>query len=189
MSRRSWMRALLLVPLGLLAGCSLFGPVREPIPLVDQVDLPRFMGDWYVIGFIPIFLEKDAHNGIETYRLDEDGSIATTYRYRDGAFDAPLKASHPRGFVAPDTGNALWGMQFIWPFKGEYRIVHLEPDYSVTIIARNARDYVWLMAREPEMDPARFAHYRELIAGMGYDVGDFVRHPQRWPEREPRPPL
>lgn len=173
----------------LLGGCAVFGPAREPIPLVPQVDLPRFMGDWYVIGFIPIFAERDAHNGIETYALNPDGSIATTYRYRDGSFDAPLTVNRPKGFVEPDTGNALWGMQFLWPFKGEFRIVHLEPDYSVTIIARNKRDYVWLLSRTPEMSDAAFARYRDLIAGMGYDATKFVRHPQRWPEAEPRPPL
>ena len=173
----------------LSTGCSLPGARRDPIPLVAQVDLPRFMGHWYVIGFIPIFLEQDAHNGIETYVLAQDGSIATTYRYRDGGFDAPLETRRPRGFVEPDTGNALWGMQFIWPFKGEFRIVHLEPDYSVTIIARNARDYVWLLAREPVMNDARFERYRGLIAAMGYDAAQFVRQPQRWPEAEARPPL
>lgn len=183
------MKILLLVACSLLGACASFGPARDPIPLVSAVDLPRFMGDWYVIGFIPIFLEKDAHNGIESYALNADGSIATAYRYRDGAFDAPLKTNRPKGFVVPDTNNALWGMQFLWPFKGEFRIVHLEPDYSVTIIARNARDYVWLMARRSEMDTAEFERYTRLIAGMGYDVSAFRRHPQRWPEAEPRPPL
>lgn len=173
----------------MLSACSVLGPQREPIPLVPQVDLPRFMGDWYVIGFIPIFPERNAHNGIESYALDADGSIATTYRFRDKAFDGPLKTSHPRGFVVADTGNALWGMQFLWPFKGEFRIVHLEPDYSVTIIARNKRDYVWLMARTPEMREADYERYRAQIGAMGYDLREFKRHPQRWPEAAPRPPL
>lgn len=183
------MKALLLLGSLLLSGCAVFGPAREPIPLVPAVDLPRFMGDWYVIGFIPIFPERDAHNGIESYALNPDGSIATTYRYRKGSFDAPLVTNTPKGFVEPGTQNALWGMQFLWPFRGEFRIVHLEPDYSVTIIARNARDYVWLLARRPDMSDAAFERYRALIANMGYDAREFRRQPQRWPEAEPRPPL
>lgn len=176
------MRPLTLVLALLLGGCALLGPTREPIPLVAQVDLPRFMGDWYVIGFIPIFPERNAHNGIERYALNPDGSIATTYRFRDGSFTAPVETHQPKGFVVENTGNALWGMQFIWPFRGEYRIAHLEPDYSVTIVARNARDYVWLLARSPDMDEARYEHYRGLIGRMGYDLAKFKRHPQRWPE-------
>jgi apolipoprotein D and lipocalin family protein len=36
-------------------------------------------------------------------------------------------------------------------------VAHLEPDYSVTIIARSARDYVWLLARKPDMSDADYA--------------------------------
>ena len=166
----------------LLSSCSLFAAKREPIPLASSVDLERFMGDWYVIAFIPIFPERNAHNGIERYALNPDGTIATTYRFRDGAFDGPLKVNRPLGFVRENTNNALWGMQFIWPFKGEYRIAHLESDYSVTIIARSARDYVWLLARKPEMSDQDYARYKSLIETMGYDMSELKRVPQKWPE-------
>lgn len=166
----------------LSAGCSLWRSPQPPIPLVPAVDLPRFMGDWYVIGFIPISLERNAHNGIEHYDLRPDGSIATTYRFRDGSFEAPLTVYHPSAVVEPNSGNALWGMQFVWPLRSEYRIVHLEPDYSVTIVGRTARDYVWLMARTPTMSDADYNRYRDQIAAMGYDMSGFVRQPQRWPE-------
>ena len=49
------------------------------MPVVDYVDLERFMGDWYVIATIPTFLEKDAYNPVETYKRDDDGTIATTF--------------------------------------------------------------------------------------------------------------
>ena len=31
--------------------------------VVDRVDLPRFMGDWYVIANIPTLIERGAHQG------------------------------------------------------------------------------------------------------------------------------
>ena len=57
------------------------------MPTVAKVDLPRFMGDWYVIANIPTFIETGAHNAVESYALAEDGSIETTFTFRDGAFD------------------------------------------------------------------------------------------------------
>ncbi|HME70641.1 MAG TPA: lipocalin family protein [Myxococcota bacterium] len=42
------------------------------------MDLRSFIGDWYVIAHIPAWLEKDAHKAVESYRLEADGSIATT---------------------------------------------------------------------------------------------------------------
>ena len=182
------MRALLSATVLLIA--SILMPLHakdSPVPLVPQVDLPRYMGDWYVIGVIPTFVEVGAHNAIESYALNADGTIATTFRRRDGSFNGKLKVNKPTGFVREGTGNALWGMQFIWPFKGEFRIAHLEPDYSVTIIGRSKLDYVWLMARQPTMADADFNRYQQLIASWGYDVSKFERVPQRWPEATPSP--
>ncbi len=161
----------------LLAGCQASPP---PLETVDSVDLERFMGDWYVIANIPTFAEKGAHNAVETYRLDDDGTIATTFTFRKDAFDGPEKQYNPRGYVRDTRSNAEWGMQFIWPFKGDYRIIYLEDDYSATIIGRNKRDYVWLMAREPQMSEENYANAVQLIVDAGYDVSDLQRVPQRW---------
>jgi apolipoprotein D and lipocalin family protein len=89
-----------------------------------------------VIASIPTFLEKDAYNALESYRLEADGTIATTFTFRAGAFDGEEKRYTPRGFVLDRSSNARWGMQFVWPIKADYRIVYLAPDYSQTVIAR-----------------------------------------------------
>ena len=126
-------RSLLLAALG-LTGCQ--SVQHPPLAQVANVDLARFMGDWYVIANIPTFIEKDAYNAVESYRLAPDGSIATTFTFRAGGFDGKLKRYTPRGFVLDRTSNAVWGMQFIWPVKADYRIAWLAPDYSETVIAR-----------------------------------------------------
>ena len=161
----------------MLSGCK---DAAAPLATVAYVDIERFMGDWYVIANIPTFLEKDAYNPVESYALNEDGSIATTFVFRKGAFDGPRKEYNPKGFVRDTDSNAVWGMQFIWPVKGDYRIVYLAEDYSVTIIGRNKRDFVWLMARTPQIDDAEYERLRELIANMGYDVSKLQKAPQSW---------
>lgn len=165
----------------LLPGSALMAGSREPIPLVPRVELPRFMGDWYVIAFVPTFIDRGGHNQLENYRLSDDGTIATTFTFRKDSFDGKEKRYTPTGHVREGSNNALWGMQFVWPIKSEYRIVHLEPDYSVSIVARNKRDYVWLLSRKPQMDPAAYMRYQGLIAAMGYDLAKLERVPQRWP--------
>lgn len=161
----------------MLSGCK---DAAAPLATVAYVDIERFMGDWYVIANIPTFLEKDAYNPVESYALNEDGSIATTFVFRKGGFDGPRKEYNPKGFVRDTGSNAVWGMQFIWPVKGDYRIVYLAEDYSVTIIGRNKRDFVWLMARTPQIDDAEYERLRELIANMGYDVSKLQKAPQSW---------
>lgn len=151
---------------------------REPIPTVAQVDLPRFMGKWYVIASIPTFLEKDAYNAVESYSLNSDGTIATTFTFRRGALDGPVKVMKPRGWVR-DSTHSVWAMQFIWPFKAQYLIAYLDNDYSETIIARNSRDYVWIMARAPTIGESEYGRLVARVSNLGYDASKLRRVPQR----------
>lgn len=165
-----------LVPvLGLLGGCA--SASRPAIPTVAAVDLPRFMGDWYVIAHIPTWIERNACDAVESYALAPDGTVATTFTFRAGGPGGPLKRYAPVGFVRDRGSNATWGMQFIWPFKAEYLIAYLDAGYTQTIIARNARDYVWIMARTPEIPAADYARHVEQLRAWGYDVTKLRRVP------------
>jgi len=168
-------RAFVLVLLA-LAGCA----TPSPMPTVERVDLARFMGDWYVIANIPTFLERGAHNAVESYRLDEDGTIATRFTFRAGSFDGAARSYNPRGFVLDPASNALWGMQFVWPVKADYRIVYVAPGYSQTVIAREKRDYVWIMARTPAIEEAEYQRLLGIVVSLGYDPARVQKVPQRW---------
>lgn len=171
------------IPLLLLlaSGCA---PSLPPLKTVDRVDLQRFMGDWYVIANIPTFIEKGAHNAVESYRLEDDGTVATTFTFRQGGFDGPVKTYTPRGFVRDTASNAVWGMRFIWPFKAEYLIIYLNEDYTQTIIGRSKRDYLWIMARTPEIPDEDYARLVADLAARGYDVSKIEKVPQSWPQRQ-----
>jgi apolipoprotein D and lipocalin family protein len=175
MSRRTCTVALLGF---LLFGCR----SGAPMPTVAQVDLQRYQGDWYVIAAIPSFPERHAYDAVESYSLQPDGRIQVTFRYRDGSFTAPVKTLHPVGTVRPGRGQAIWGMQFIWPIEAEYLVVYLDSDYQTVIVGRSKRDYVWIMAREPLLTEPVYAHLVERVAALGYDVGKLRKVPQRWPE-------
>lgn len=161
----------------LLAGCATSS--MPPVNTVAKVDLTSFMGDWYVIAHIPTSIEKEAYNAIENYKLNSDGSIATTFTFNKAAFDGEAKKYQPKGFVVPNTGNALWGMQFIWPIKAEYKIAYLDKDYQTTIIARTARDYVWIMARKPHLEATEYKQLTDYVAALGYDMTKLRLVPQR----------
>ena len=163
----------------LAAGCQ-SAPQHPPLRLVDKVDLARFMGDWYVIASIPTFIEEGAHNAIESYRLDADGTIATTFTFHKDGFDGEPRRYTPRGFVLDRESNAVWGMQFVWPVKADYRIVYLAPDYSASVIAREKRDYAWIMARTPSISEAQYRQLAGLLAAQGYDISKLRKVPQKW---------
>jgi apolipoprotein D and lipocalin family protein len=111
--------------------------------------------------------------------MRDDGKIQTTFRQRKGSFDAPIDTMRPVGTVRAGTNNAVWGMQFIWPIKAEYVIVYLNDDYTQTIIGRSARDYVWIMARTPQISETDYAAHVERLRVLGYDTSKLRRIPQR----------
>jgi apolipoprotein D and lipocalin family protein len=171
------MRILLAVMIMIvLPGC---GAAREPITTVAHVDLERFMGRWYVIANIPTSLERDAHNAIESYQLEPDGTIATTFTFNKGAFDGPARRYTPRGFVKDRQSNAVWGMRFVWPVKSDYRIVHVDETYTVTVIGRQKRDYVWIMARTPAIPDDDYQDLLQIVAREGYDMSKVRRVPHQ----------
>jgi apolipoprotein D and lipocalin family protein len=184
------MRTLLRIATLSLAAALLGCDDTPTLAPVAQVDLHRFMGDWYVIAHIPARPERNAYNAVESYALDDKGRVQTTFRYRDGGFDAPLETMRPVGYVRPDTNNAVWGMRVVWPIKAEYVIAYLDEAYTTTIIGRSKRDYAWIMARTPTMDDAAYEGLLVRLEGMGYARSAVRRVPQQWPEtRTDRPPL
>ena len=158
-----------------LSGCS----SNPPIINEKFVDLNKFMGDWYVIANIPTFIEEGAHNAIETYKKNPDGTIATTFSFNDGSFNGEKKIYNPTGFVLDDKSNAIWEMQFLWPFKSDYRIMYVDKDYKNTIIGRIKRDYVWIMSRTPIISDAEYKKLVKIIEGQKYDVSKIKIVPQQ----------
>ncbi|MDE2295315.1 MAG: lipocalin family protein [Gammaproteobacteria bacterium] len=177
---RPWLNVAASAAVLLIAGCT---TSRPPIPTVAHVDLHRFMGDWYVIAATPTFIDKNAYDAVESYRLAPDGTIETTYTFRDGAFDGPVKTLRPRARVLDRGGNARWGMQFLWPFRAQYLIAYVSKDYDATVIARDARDYVWIMARTPTISVGEYRKLRAVVGSLGYDVAKLRLYPQRWPAK------
>ena len=167
----------------LLQACS-HAP-EMPLPRAKNVDLNRFMGDWYVVANIPTFIEQGAHNAIESYAMNKDGSIATTFSFNQDEFNGELNIYKPTGYVS-NNSNSEWGMQFIWPFKAEYIIAYLSDDYQHTIIARSARDYLWVMSRSPILDDRVYQSLLQHSVDMGYPREKIQKVPQqiRSPQNE-----
>ena len=165
------------------AGCA--APRKPPLQSLDrEIDLARFMGRWYVLGHIPIdnFLasEADAFNAVEEYELANDGSISTTFTFREGSFDGPAKKLAPTGFVHDERTNTEWRMQFLWPFKSAYLILYLDENYEKTIIGVPDRSHAWIMARTPELPDGEYERLVTELQRLGYDLTGLREVPQRW---------
>lgn len=172
--------ALLLIMMNMLSSCT---PKQDTIPTVGKVDIERFMGDWYVIANIPTLVEKGAHNAIESYQLRKNGDIAATFTFNADSFEGKRKQYNPVARIQDSDTNATWDMQFIWPFKAEYKIVYLDVDYQHTIIGRSKRDYLWIMSRQSQLSDPAYQKLLSVIETLGYDIDKIQKVPQRWPKQ------
>lgn len=166
--------------LAFLSGCA----SRAPLPTPKHVDLDRFMGAWFVVGYTPILVDTEAYNAVEHYYREGDLRIATTYQFRKGGFDGNLKTYTPVGTVHNTESNAEWRMQFVWPFKAKYVILYVSADYQRTIIAHPNRKYAWIMQRDPQISDAEYGAMLDRLEVVGFDRADIQRVPHDW-SKEP----
>ncbi len=176
--------AALIVSLCFMSGCA---SSNTPLPTPENVDLEKFMGVWFVHGYTPILVDNKAHNAVEHYYLNDKNQVETTYRFRDGGFDGELKTYTPKGFPEEDDpSQARWQMQFLWPFKSDYVILHVSEDYEHTIIGHPSRKYAWVMTRSYDLDEEIYRSLLEILKDAGYDTSIVQRLPQDWSNENER---
>lgn len=176
---KSALFTILLCPVVLLCGCLSTSPKKVPLKTVAYVDLPRFMGDWYVIGTIPWIVEKNNVGTMDIYKMRPDGRIDITYAFHKNDLSAKHQEMHAVGTVLDTKTNARWGVQFIWPFKAPYLVIDLAPDYSTTTIGYPSRDLIWIMARTPTLSESTYQSLLQKAAGQGYDINRIIKVPQK----------
>jgi apolipoprotein D and lipocalin family protein len=158
-------------------GCA---SVDTPLRTVPHVDLPRYMGDWFVIGEIPYFAEKDCVDSIESYALRPDGDIDNWFTCRKKTFAAPMKRKVTTvAKVTDKTTNAEWRVEFFKILAIKYLIVDLDPDYQWVAVGHPSRSYGWIMARKKTLDETTYQHILQRLGNQGYDTSKFAKVPQK----------
>lgn len=146
--------------------------------LAPSVDLPRYMGRWYIVANIPYFAEKNFVGSYAEWKLRDDGKIDDSYYAHENTFDSPLKHYQFTDSIVPGTNNAQWSVRVFWPIYATQKTLYVDPDYQYTIIGYPDRKLGWIFARSPTISDAK---YRELLGRldeMGYDISRFRRVPQ-----------
>lgn len=116
------------------------------------IDIPRFMGRWYVAANIPTIIEVGASNCVESYKWDEANQmIKVFFDYVSKGSSTPSQ-SLMRARIANGPINSQWALNFklgiYLPFDLTYLIVDVAEDYSWAIIGVPDRSYFWVLVRE-----------------------------------------
>lgn len=166
-----------------LTGCSNDPPNINPranVPLATvPVDLPRYMGRWYVIANIPYFAERDMVGSRAEWKLRDDGKIDDSFYGHKKTFDSPEKHYQFLDTPVAGSGGGEWSVQLFWPVHVTQLTLYVDPDYRYTLLGYPNKKLGWIFSREPDMSDDTYRSLLARLDAMGYDTSQFKRVPQR----------
>jgi apolipoprotein D and lipocalin family protein len=147
------------------------------VQVVKEVDLNRYIGKWYEIALIPVWFQKDCYSGSTAeYSLTEGGEINVVNRCctREGT----LKEANGRAWMVDKNCPAKLKVGFFsvlgfFPFKGDYWIIDLDPEYRYVVIGHPTRKLGWILSRTPALPQETLNGIAERLTQNGYNFSDF----------------
>lgn len=150
------------------------GDDKPPLQTVPSVDLQRYMGTWYEIAAFPQKFQKGCHCTRADYEMTDKGYVRVINSCRKDSAGGRGKIARGKAFVVEETGNAKLKVQFFWPFRGDYWIIELPDDYSHVVVGAPDREYLWILARTPQIDEALYQEIVARCAEKSFDVARLV---------------
>ena len=147
---------------------------EAPLSVVSIVDLNRYLGKWYEIARYPAWFQKGCVRATAQYSLLDNGKIQVVNRCYKDSLDGALKESKGKAEVVDTTTNAKLKVWFFWPFKGDYWVIDLSPDYQWAVVGEPSRKYLWILSRTPVMDETVYQGILERLPGKGYDPDKLI---------------
>mgnify|MGYP001169698779 CR=1 FL=1 len=156
-----------------LAACTGVPDGIEPVTAFDQ---NRYLGTWHEIARLDHRFERGLSQVTATYRTNPDGSIAVLNRGFDSEKSEWREAEGVARFVqSPDVAHLK--VSFFGPFYGSYIVFELGEDYDYAFVSGFNHDYLWLLARTPQISNTLREQFLATITERGFDPAGLV-----WPD-------
>jgi apolipoprotein D and lipocalin family protein len=155
------------------------------------IDLDRYAGEWFQIVeatgdnsalfAIANGVSKPCY-GVRVRYVVDDGALRLTNSCNEGGFDGRL--IEISGVARPtDPRNSRLKVRFdpwyLRPFTFDYWIIHVDPDYTLAILASPQSKGVTILSRTPRISPGEMAQARQVASVLGYDFTKTRLTPQR----------
>ncbi|HEU4622291.1 MAG TPA: lipocalin family protein [Burkholderiaceae bacterium] len=159
--------------------------IAQPVVTVSHVDLDRYVGHWYEIARYPNRFQAQCLGQVTadyTKLPDNELRVVNRCKTSNGKEDEAIGQAR----VVDRQTNAKLKVRFaprwlsflpwVW---GDYWIIDLAPDYSYAVVGDPKREYLWILAREPNMSEPVWLAITQRLGTQGYDPSRLVRttHP------------
>ncbi|MEM8935699.1 MAG: lipocalin family protein [Pseudomonadota bacterium] len=141
-----------------------------PLTTAASVDIERYLGRWYEIARFPNSFEENCEGVTADYAWRDDGLISVVNTCRQGAPDGEPDVANGRARVVDAATNAKLEVSFFGPFWGDYWILSLADDYSLSLVGEPSGRYLWILARTPIISEGVREEALSTLAALGYNT-------------------
>jgi apolipoprotein D and lipocalin family protein len=158
--------------LALLAGCT---GVPKGVAPVGGFELERYLGKWYEIARLDHRFERGLSRVSAEYLRREDGGVDVINRGYDAKADL-WKQADGRAYFVDDPAVGHLKVSFFGPFYSSYVIFELDREnYRYAFVSGPDTDYLWLLARTPQVEPALYERFIQRATELGFDTAGLIR--------------
>ncbi len=145
---------------------------NTPLPVVESIDLARYMGTWYEIAHIPNYPQKGCTDTTVHYSLNDSGAFDLVNTCWKSGKSKPYRGSARR---VEASSSAKFRVKFYVFFGGDYWITDLDPDYRWAVVGAPGRDHLWIISREQTLDATVYQGILLRARALGFDTDKLTR--------------
>lgn len=154
----------------LVGGCA---SLPDGVTPIQNFNLERYLGTWYEIARLDHSFERGLTDVTATYTRRDDGGIKVLNRGYDPDKNKWKQATGKAYFVdTPDKG--FLKVSFFGPFYGAYVIFWLDKNYQYAFVSGPDRDYLWLLARSPQVPKEIIEKFHQKANALRFDLTKLV---------------
>lgn len=144
------------------------------------LDLARYAGQWHEIAHLPMFFQRRCVDNITaTYTARPDGTLGVhnACRTQDGSMqasdgEAKRVPGEPAGALKVRFAPAwLSWLPWVW---ADYWVIEMDADYQWAVVGSPSRKYLWILSRQPQMNPQLLQNLKDRARQRGYPVDQLV---------------
>jgi len=146
------------------------------------VEVKRYTGLWHENFRLPNSFQRDDSKATAQYTLQADGSIKVVNT--EIRPDGTTSQAQGTAKAVPDSSNSRLRVEFNGlagvfapnPKEGNYWIIDVAPDYSTALVGTPDRNYLWLLARTPQISKERRGAYVAKAKRLGFPTEKLLFH-------------
>ena len=148
------------------------GATTAPLETAANVDLSRYMGDWYELAHMPNYPQRGCTDTVVRYTLNESGGFDLANACWKGDKHKLYSGVARR---VESGSSAKFRVKFFLFLGGDYWITQLDPEYRWAVVGAPKRDQLWVIGREPAMDESLYQRLLARAREQGFDTSKLER--------------